>query len=110
MTFCIQKDTLLLVYVLKETEDFSKWLRKLRDINARANILKRLVRVGNGNLGDYKSVGAGVLEIRIDYGPGYRLYFTMQGVELILLLIGGDKSSQKADIKLAQELKKEYGV
>lgn len=98
------------MYVLKETEEFSKWLRKLRDINARANILKRLVRVGNGNLGDYKSVGAGVLEIRIDYGPGYRLYFTMQGVELILLLIGGDKSSQKADIKLAQELKKEYGV
>ena len=110
MTFCIQKDTLLLVYVLKETEDFSKWLRKLRDINARANILKRLIRVRNGNLGDYKSVGSGVLEIRVDYGPGYRVYFTMQGVELILLLIGGDKSSQKTDIKLAQELKKVYVV
>ncbi|MBL0317322.1 MAG: type II toxin-antitoxin system RelE/ParE family toxin [Flavobacteriales bacterium] len=98
------------MYVLKETEDFSKWLRKLRDINARANILKRLIRVRNGNLGDYKSVGSGVLEIRVDYGPGYRVYFTMQGVELILLLIGGDKSSQKTDIKLAQELKKVYGV
>jgi putative addiction module killer protein len=98
------------VYVLKETEDFSKWLRKLRDINARANILKRLIRVGNGNLGDYKSVGGGVLEIRVDYGPGYRVYFAMQGVELILLLIGGDKSSQKTDIKLAQELKKVYGM
>lgn len=98
------------MYVLKETEDFSKWLRKLRDINARANILKRLIRVGNGNLGDYKSVGGGVLEIRVDYGPGYRVYFAMQGVELILLLIGGDKSSQKTDIKLAQELKKVYGV
>ena len=98
------------MYVLKETEDFSKWLRKLRDINARANILKRLIRVRNGNLGDYKSVGSGVLEIRVDYGPGYRVYFTMQGVELILLLIGGDKSSQKTDIKLAQELKKVYVV
>jgi putative addiction module killer protein len=109
LTFCIQKNTLLVVYVLKETADYSKWVRKLRDLNARAAILKRVVRVGNGNLGDYKSVGGGVLELRIDYGPGYRVYFTMQGVELILLLIGGDKSSQKADIKFAQELKQEYG-
>lgn len=109
LTFCIQKNTLLIVYVLKETEDYSKWVRKLRDLNARAAVLKRMVRVGNGNLGDYKSVGGGVLELRIDYGPGYRVYFTLQGVELILLLIGGDKSSQKADIKSAQELKKEYG-
>lgn len=110
MTFCIQKNTLLVVYVLKETEDYSRWLRKLRDLNAKAAILKRMVRVGNGNLGDYKSVGSGVLELRIDYGPGYRVYFTMRGVELILLLIGGDKSSQKSDIKFAQELNKEHGV
>lgn len=96
------------MYVLKETEEYSKWLKKLRDLNARAAILKRMIRVGNGNLGDYKAVGAGVLEFRIDYGPGYRVYFTMQGLELVLLLIGGDKSSQKSDIKLAQDLKKEY--
>lgn len=108
MTFCIQKNTFKTVYVLKETEEYSKWLKKLRDLNARAAILKRMIRVGNGNLGDYKSVGAGVLEFRIDYGPGYRVYFTMQGLELVLLLIGGDKSSQKSDIKLAQDLKKEY--
>lgn len=95
------------MYVLKTTEEYSKWLKKLRDLNARAAVLKRMVRVGNGNLGDYKSVGGGVLELRIDYGPGYRVYFTIQGNEIILLLIGGDKSTQKADIKLAQSLKKE---
>ncbi len=96
------------MYILKETEDYSKWLRKLRDFNAKASILKRMVRVKNGNLGDYKSVGGGVLEFRIDYGPGYRVYFSMQGIELVLLLIGGDKSTQKTDIKLAQEIKKGY--
>ena len=95
------------MYILKTTEDYSKWLRKLRDLNARAAILKRMVRVGCGNLGDYKSVGGGVLELRIDYGPGYRVYFTIQGNEIILLLVGGDKSTQKMDIKLAQSLKKE---
>jgi len=96
------------VYILKETAEYSKWLRKLRDINARVAVIKRLVKVGNGNLGDYKSVGSGALEFRIDYGPGYRIYFSLKGNELILLLIGGDKSTQKSDIKLAQELKKEY--
>lgn len=95
------------MYVLKTTEEYSKWLKKLRDLNARAAVLKRMVRVGNGNLGDYKSVGGGVLELRIDYGPGYRVYFAIQRNEIILLLIGGDKSTQKADIKLAQSLKKE---
>lgn len=97
-----------MVYVLKETDEYSKWLRKIRDFNARAAILKRLVRVRDGNLGDYKSVGTGVLEFRIDYGPGYRVYFSMNGKEIILLLIGGDKSTQKSDIRLAQILKSEY--
>ncbi len=96
------------MYILKETAEYSKWLRKLKDINARVAVIKRLVKVGNGNLGDYKSVGSGVLEFRIDYGPGYRIYFSLKGNELVLLLIGGDKSTQKSDIKLAQELKKEY--
>lgn len=98
-----------MVYVLKETDEYSKWLRKIRDFNARAAILKRMVRVRDGNLGDYKSVGTGVLEFRIDYGPGYRVYFTKHGKEILLLLIGGDKSTQIADIRLAQILKSEYG-
>ena len=97
------------MYILKETIEYSKWLKKLKDVNARVAVLKRLIRISNGNLGDYKSVGSGVLELRIDYGPGYRVYFTIQGNELILLLIGGDKSTQKMDIKLAHELKSEYG-
>ncbi len=95
------------MYVLKTTDDYSKWLKRLRDLNARAAVLKRMARVVSGNLGDYKSVGGGVLELRIDYGPGYRVYFAIQGNEIILLLIGGDKSTQKTDIKLAQSLKKE---
>ena len=98
------------MYILNETAEYSKWLRKLRDLNARVAILKRIIRIGNGNLGDYKSVGRGVLEFRIDYGPGYRVYFCMQGIEIILLLIGGDKTTQKSDIKLAQDLKSEYGA
>lgn len=96
------------MYILQETAEYSKWLRKLRDIDARVVILKRMIRVENGNLGDYKSVGRGVLELRIDYGPGYRVYFCMQGIEIILLLIGGNKTTQKDDIKLAQSLKSEY--
>jgi putative addiction module killer protein len=95
------------MYVLKTTDDYSKWLKRLRDLNARAAVLKRMARVVSGNLGDYKSVGGGVLELRIDYGPGYRVYFAIQVNEIILLLIGGDKSTQKTDIKLAQSLKKE---
>lgn len=98
------------MYILKETSEYSKWLKKLRDLNARVAVLNRLIKVSNGNLGDYKSVGSGVLEFRIDYGPGYRIYFTIQGNEIILLLIGGEKSTQKSDIKLAHILKKEYEV
>lgn len=102
------KEYITLVYTLKETDEYSKWLRKIRDYNARAAILKRMVRIGNGNLGDYKSVGSSVFEFRIDYGPGYRVYFSMNGREIILLLIGGDKSTQRADIRMAQTLRNEY--
>jgi len=97
------------VYLLKKTEEFDRWLAKLRDLRAQALIIKRLVRVGNGNLSDHKAVGDGVSEIRIDYGPGYRLYFTKKSGLVILLLIGGDKTSQAKDIKKAKHLLKEYG-
>lgn len=83
------------------TEEFAKWQSGLRDIRAQERIAQRLVRVEFGNLGDTKPVGGKVHEMRIDYGSGYRLYFTHEGDRIILLLCGGDKASQKRDIKRA---------
>lgn len=89
---------------IRRTAEFAKFLEKLRDVNARARILTRLDRVSRGNFGDSKSVGNGVSELRIDYGPGYRVYYARHGTALIFLLCGGDKSSQDSDIRLAKEL------
>jgi len=77
---------------------------KLRDSRARARIDIRIRRVALGNFGDFKSVGSGVSELKIDYGPGYRIYFTLVGKEVIVLLAGGDKSTQQNDIRKAKEL------
>src|SRR5205807_654552 len=77
---------------------FEDWLQKLNDQNAVARILARLARVRLGNLGDYKSLGEGVFELRVDYGPGYRIYFGQRGRTLVILLCGGDKSTQARDI------------
>ena len=94
---------------IRRTDEFARWLRKLRDADAKARINLRLRRISlTGNLGDVKPVGEGVSELRMDYGPGYRLYFAWRGSELILLLIGGDKSSQQQDIVKARQLNKEY--
>ncbi|HEY9622275.1 MAG TPA: type II toxin-antitoxin system RelE/ParE family toxin [Crinalium sp.] len=82
---------------------FTDWLDGLSDQNARARIKKRLDRVALGNLGDYKFVGEGVFELRIDYGPGYRVYCAQSGMLMILLLCGGDKSSQNRDILKAKQ-------
>lgn len=79
----------------------------LRDIRARARIQVRLDRLARGNAGDHKSVGGGVVELRIDYGAGYRVYYTSQRQVIIFLLIGGDKSTQQADIDMAQHLAKQ---
>lgn len=87
---------------------FADWLRKLTDQKARNSIRVRIARLRLGNLGDYKSVGQGVLELRIDIGPGYRLYIGQDGSRLILLLCGGTKLSQAADIKKAQEYWADY--
>jgi len=89
---------------LRETLVFSRWLADLRDAKARVRIQARLLRVRQGNLGDVKSVGEGVLELRIDYGPGYRIYCIRQGANIIVLLAGGDKTSQSKDIQAAQAL------
>src|SRR4051795_11740404 len=95
------------VIEVRHTSGFANWLTGLRDERARARILKRLDRAQAGNLGDVAPVGEGVSEMRIFYGPGYRVYFVQRGSELIVLLCGGDKSSQGADIEEAKALAKE---
>ena len=87
---------------------FRNWLKSLKDINARARIRVRINRICLGNFGDCKSVGSGVSEFRIDYGPGYRVYFGRVGKKLVLLLCGGSKKNQEKDIKLAKEYWNDY--
>jgi putative addiction module killer protein len=94
-------------FELVEAPVFSEWLGSLRDRRAMAKVLDRLKRASNGNFGDCKSVKGGVSEMRIDYGPGYRVYFFQQGKELVILLCGGDKRTQDADIAQAKRLKEE---
>ena len=94
----------IIVYQIRQTSIFSKWLASLRDTKGKARILARLESCRLGNLGDYKSVGGGIKELRIHAGPGYRVYFTQQRKVVLLLLCGGRKSSQSRDIEKAQRL------
>jgi putative addiction module killer protein len=89
------------------TPIFSTWLGNLRDRAAHSRIIARLRRVELGNLGDVKPIGEGVGELRIDYGPGYRLYFVQRGEVVVIMLCGGDKKTQKADITTARKMAKE---
>ena len=89
---------------IRKTDLFAKWLDDLRDIRVRARIQTRIERLAMGNPGVVEAVGEGVSELKIDYGPGYRVYFIKRGVELIILLSGGDKSTQSKDIKKAIRL------
>ncbi|MGA2797904.1 MAG: type II toxin-antitoxin system RelE/ParE family toxin [Thermoguttaceae bacterium] len=89
---------------IRQTEVFANWFRALRDRQARARIQVRIDRMQLGLPGDVKSVGGGVSELRIDYGPGYRVYFMRRGRELIILIAGGDKRTQDRDIKKAIQL------
>lgn len=91
---------------IRKTALYAAWIDGLRDIRARARILARIERLVHGNPGDMKAIGEGVSELRIDYGPGYRVYFTKRGREIVILLAGGDKSTQAADIKIALRLAK----
>lgn len=98
------------MFELRETEEFTRWFERLRDIRAKARIARRLVYVQSGLMGDAKDFD-GIAELRIDYGPGYRIYCVRRGSVVVLLLCGGDKSSQDRDIALARMLAKEprYG-
>lgn len=89
---------------VRQTAEFSRWLRRLRDANAVARIVARIRRMEQGNLGDSRSLGAGLMEMRVDYGPGYRVYYVHRGATIVILLCGGDKRTQRQNIKRARKL------
>jgi putative addiction module killer protein len=97
------------VVEVRQTERFAQWLEDLRDLRARARVQARIERLFGGNPGDVRPIGSGVSELRINYGPGYRVYYQQKGSTLIILLAGGDKSSQVIDIEealmLARQIK-----
>ncbi|MFN7346058.1 MAG: type II toxin-antitoxin system RelE/ParE family toxin [Betaproteobacteria bacterium] len=93
---------------VKKTDEYRDWLDRLRDQAGRARILVRVDRLIHGNPGSHRNLQGGVSELKIDFGPGYRVYYTQRGEQLLLLLIGGDKSSQTKDIAKAQQLAKDF--
>jgi putative addiction module killer protein len=95
-----------LVLQIRKTDVYAKWIDNLRDLQGRARILVRVERLAAGNPGDVKPVGNGVAELRVQFGPGYRVYFTQRGSDIVILLAGGDKSSQSTDIQTALQLAK----
>lgn len=95
------------MYTLRQTQGFQDWLDELKDLRARLRIVARLRLAEAGNLGDWRSVGGEVSEMRVNFGPGYRLYFTRRGGTLIVMLAAGAKSTQDRDIKRAQQILKE---
>ena len=97
-------------FSLEQSDAFARWLKRLRDREGRLRILKRLRRLSDGRFGDCQPVGEGVHELRMFFGPGYRVYFAQQGDAIILLLAGGDKDSQAGDIARAKALAKELGI
>ncbi|MCI5121821.1 MAG: type II toxin-antitoxin system RelE/ParE family toxin [Candidatus Electrothrix sp. AUS4] len=91
-------------YTLQSTKQYEKWFTKLRDPVSKTKILARLARVENGNFGDFKQLGGNIFELRFFFGAGFRIYYTVQDSKVVLLLAGGDKTSQKKDINLAARL------
>jgi putative addiction module killer protein len=94
-------------YTIVTTDEFDEWLEGLADLKAKGNIAQRIVRMGEGNLGDVKSLGDGVSEARVAVGPGYRLYYTIRERVMIVMICAGDKGSQERDIKRAKKLAKD---
>lgn len=92
------------MFEIRQTAAYSSWFGALRDIVARAHIIRRIERLQAGHMGDVKPVGGGVNELRVHHGPGYRVYFTRRGERIVLLLCGGDKDSQARDIARAKEI------
>ena len=92
------------MFEIRKTQTFVQWLDELQNIQARARVLARIKRLAEGNAGDVKPVGEGVSEMRVDYGPGYRVYFVRHGRQVIVLLAGGTKRTQSADIRMALRL------
>ncbi len=91
---------------IRKTDVYAEWIDNLRDLQGRARILVRVERLASGNPGDVKAIGGGVSELRVHFGPGYRVYFTQRGHDIVILLAGGDKSSQSTDIQTALQLAK----
>ena len=95
------------MFQIKKTEYFSKWYKRLKDVGAQKKIAFRILQTEQGNFGDFKFIGDGIYEMRINYGSGYRIYYTKGNEVVVLLLAGGDKSTQQKDIEKAKELKNE---
>jgi len=91
-------------YEIRQGFEFSKWFEKVKDRSVKIKLLARLARIENGNFGDHKNISQNLFELRFNFGPGYRIYYTIQNDVVVLLLAGGDKSSQKKDIKKALTL------
>lgn len=104
LTKCIRMDTLHGMNTIQKTDVFDKWLSKLQDIRAKARIFARINQAEQGNFGDHKFIADNLYEMRIHYGPGYRIYYTRQDDIIYLLLVGGDKSTQQKDISKARAL------
>ncbi len=98
----------MIMYTVLRSTAFDRWLRRLRDRQAVNRIVARLLAAEDGHLGDVRPVGGGVSEMRIQYGPGYRIYFITRGAEVIVLLCGGDKDSQRRDIERARRMATEW--
>ncbi|PHR58204.1 MAG: addiction module antitoxin RelB [Arcobacter sp.] len=96
------------MYDIKKTENFEKWLIKLKDTKGKIAVARSIDKMQNGNFGDSRPIGEGLSELRLTIGPGYRVYYMIKNKEIIILLNGGDKSKQQSDIKTAKQLAKEY--